>query len=46
MKIKDALSAPSKDMFDTAQARIKQLMAQDSYLRFIKSPVYECLVRP
>jgi len=43
-KIRQSLLSPSKNMFNTAQSRIKELMAQDSYQRFIKSQMYESLL--
>eukprot|EP00794_Sanderia_malayensis_P011072 gene11072-12240_t len=39
-QIEQAMSAPNKYIFDEAQHRIKYLMMNDSYPRFLKSPIY------
>ncbi|XP_065068728.1 uncharacterized protein LOC135694024 isoform X2 [Rhopilema esculentum] len=41
--IKDSVQSPSKNIFDAAQSKIRLLMAQDSYPRFIRSRTYKDL---
>jgi len=41
----EKIKAPTADMFIEAQRQVYQLMKQDSYMRFLKSELYnECLV--
>ncbi|XP_055077400.1 regulator of G-protein signaling 8-like isoform X2 [Periophthalmus magnuspinnatus] len=42
-EIRASLSDPGPDCFSSAQRRVHSLMAQDSYPRFLKSPVYQAL---
>lgn len=42
-QIEQTIKTPNKFMFDEAQHKIKYLMMNDSYPRFLKSPVYKSL---
>eukprot|EP00794_Sanderia_malayensis_P016156 gene16156-17779_t len=44
VQLREAIRNPDKTIFDQAQKRVKNLMALDSYPRFIKSPIYQALV--